>query len=178
MHDSIEVKAYFFESLSQDTAIELGRTEHASLMFLENAAPLEYKREIISVVSTNAVERSAPNAVGIEFIEGYDMSSFGMVSTTMMNNICVVDAGISELYGIEPGDTIRLCDPMTRKALVYEYYDADADDDVIREQMELIESILETKGVVFTVVGRLTCSSRPNVIYVPVTKSLYPVLSA
>jgi len=182
MYENIEVKAYFINGMSLHGGIEAGNLDYLSSSYFENTIRnVESYNELRNIIMTNDIERYTEGALTVEFLEGYDYSSFYGVGTVYgeISNICVLESSMMHSLGLNLGDTIRFNSPIARITLLREYFGSTVpgDGEESRRRDEFISQMLDLNSVFFTIVGEATSGSAHNTVYVPVTRRLFPVMS-
>jgi len=177
MYEHIEIKAYFMGGLNFLSAATVDASKYVSAPYYESVInTLECNFSQIHVIMTTDILRARLSETSIDFLEGYDFTSFHEVRTKE-NNICVVENRLMGTLGIELGDKVRLNDSSFRTRMERSVFVETTDEETMKRQIAAFDSIIESTSSYFTVVGIITSEdARGNAsspyIYIPVGTGL------
>jgi ABC-type lipoprotein release transport system permease subunit len=180
LYENMDVKAYIADhGITVDNAINVASSPFVNAAYCENISlSLACYREKLRVVMTNDVMRASAGAAKVEFLDGYDCSSFSKVDLVAgPANICVMDSGLMQSLSVKLGDKVRIHSTIILAMLIKDRFgiQTSVTGPDLDKMLEIFAPVLDKLSVYYTVVGRASAVPA-NAVYVPVTKGLTPVL--
>jgi hypothetical protein len=180
LYENLEVKAHILDDgIAVDKAIQVAASKFVKAAYCENISlSLACYKEELRVIMTNNIMRASAGAADVEFLDGYDDTSFSAVDPVSgPANICVMESGLMQTLGVKLGDKVRFHSNFVLGLMIKDTFGIQIDESSPEwdKMVDFFDPTLEKQSVFFTVVGRVS-GVPANAVYAPVTEGLSPVL--